>query len=122
MPERAPHEGERIPAPQPRVRIEPKYPPGARAARTAGHIAVRYTVSGTGKVQSVEIVTSDPPGVFDTTVVDALSRWRFASLVRDGSYVTHRPVLVHLFFYAGRCPNPPRTRGPAEVLRICVDH
>ena len=121
LPERAPRDDEQIPRPVPHVRYEPDYPRSARESRTDGYVAARYVVAGAGSVQSVEVVSSKPPGVFDQSVTDSIKRWRFGRFERDGYYVTHRPEIVHFHFYAGHCLTPPSAARGEEQLVVCVD-
>lgn len=60
------------------------YPPNARAAGVEGYVVVRYDVDTEGRVSNVRVVESSPPGVFEESAVQAVSRWRFNPATRRG--------------------------------------
>lgn len=63
-----------------KVRI--KYPPEAEEQRIQGRVKVRLSVSVEGKVTDAEIVRSEPTGVFDETVLEAVRQYIFK---KDGT-------------------------------------
>lgn len=69
-------------------RPRPAYPAGARASKTEGHVVVRYTVSASGAVTGVSVVSSSPPGVFNGVTVTAVRGWRFQPSASGGSGTT----------------------------------
>ena len=78
-------------APQAIYRLPPPYPLAARRQQLSGKVVARLQVSATGTVQQVQILTAEPADVFDASVRQTLSHWRFSPAVRDG-----RPVAVWL--------------------------
>jgi protein TonB len=64
-------------APRAVVRTPPEYPYRARQRRIEGSVQVRFLVNVDGTTSQISIVESDPPGIFDQAVIDAVSRWRF---------------------------------------------
>jgi len=74
------------PAPKPAVRRgitrisgdDPSYPREAiRNGVSKGRVVARLQIDEKGNVTSVEIVSSNPPHVFDRAVRDALQDWKF---------------------------------------------
>ena len=65
---------------KPRVRYisKPSYPAAAKADEKEGFVRFRAQVSPTGTVSEIEILESDPPGVFDEAVKAAVRLWQFA--------------------------------------------
>lgn len=63
--------------PNPVYRAKPAYPPGARASKTEGYVVVSYSVSASGAVSNVRVVSASPPGVFNGVTVSAVQQWRF---------------------------------------------
>lgn len=63
--------------PNPVYRASPAYPPGARAQKVEGHVVVAYTVSPSGAVSNVRVVSATPPGVFNSASLAAVRQWRF---------------------------------------------
>jgi bla regulator protein BlaR1 len=64
--------------PEPERSVMPAYPRSARFDRIEGWARLAYRVDGDGRVRDVEVVESQPPGVFDAVSIRALQRWRFA--------------------------------------------
>ena len=61
------------------VRIPPVYPLRAKHRGVQGWVRVRFVVNEEGHVGSVEVLESQPPGVFDRNVIQCVSGWRFKS-------------------------------------------
>ncbi len=68
---------------------EPWTPPEAVGTGLAPSVDVRVTVGVDGRVAAVEVVSIEPSSpldaAFEREVVGALTRWRFAPALRDGS-------------------------------------
>jgi len=64
-------------APQATAKVPPDYPYGARERGIEGYVAVKFLVREDGSVGNVNILKSQPEGVFDEAVRRALPRWRF---------------------------------------------
>ncbi|XOV84136.1 MAG: energy transducer TonB [bacterium] len=62
----------------------PIYPAEAKAQGLQGDVVIRYTVTPQGAVVDAEVVSSEPPGVFDRAALDAVNSWRFNPQVVDG--------------------------------------
>ncbi len=73
--------------------IEPDYPRAARAARVEGWVDLEFSVLPDGAVGAVKVVASAPAGTFDGAAVDAVRRWRFQPVMRDGIAVEQRTRL-----------------------------
>jgi len=76
--------------PQPLARLEPAYPARARLRRQEGAVVLEFVVDSAGTTRDIEVVLSDPPGVFDAAAVGAVERWRFRPGVKDGRAVAVR--------------------------------
>lgn len=74
--------------PSPIYRAKPAYPSGARAAKIEGYVVVRYSVSPSGAVTGVSVVSASPPGVFNGATVSAVRQWRFKPSASGGSRST----------------------------------
>jgi TonB family protein len=55
----------------------PQYPDSALSERIAGSVTVQFTVDQRGYTRDVRIVKSEPRGVFDRAVMDAVRDWRY---------------------------------------------
>ena len=62
----------------------PIYPVEAKAQGVQGEVVVRYNVTAQGMVVDAEVVSSNPPGVFDNAALEAVKSWRFNPPVVDG--------------------------------------
>lgn len=67
---------------KPVKKVKPKYPPEAEAQHIQGRVKVRLDVAVDGSVTGVEILVSEPPGVFDEAVLEAVRQYKFK---RDGT-------------------------------------
>jgi periplasmic protein TonB len=70
-------------------RVEPRYPESARKLSLGGKILARFLVDETGAVHSPSVASATPPGVFEESVIEAVSHWRFEPAKLRG-----RPVKV----------------------------
>ena len=79
---------------QPLSKIAPVFPKEARNNGSEGYVTVQITISEAGSVTKVDIMESDPPGVFDKYVADAVKRWRFPSARKP--YLVQQDVLFRI--------------------------
>ena len=59
------------------VRMPPIYPVKAKHRGIEGWVRIRFTVNEAGSVEDINIMESEPPGVFDRSVIRCVSGWRF---------------------------------------------
>lgn len=55
----------------------PRYPLVAMRRKIEGNVTVRFTIQPDGTVASPDVVSADPPGVFDQAALAAARSWRF---------------------------------------------
>ena len=70
--------------PQPIIRLEPRYPDSALRRGTQGHVRVQFAITEAGRVEDIEVLESEPPGVFDRACIAAVRQWRFEPILEDG--------------------------------------
>ncbi len=58
-------------------RMPPIYPIRAKQKRIQGYVRTQFVVNVHGTVNEVTIIESDPPGIFDQSVINCISDWRF---------------------------------------------
>ncbi len=58
-------------------RVNPRYPRRAKIRRQEGFVQLVFKIDASGFVSDVEIVDSNPKGVFDEASIKAIKRWRF---------------------------------------------
>lgn len=73
--------------PEPLGEILPVYPEEARRRGIEGSVVVALHIDEAGEVQEIEVLESNPPGVFDAAVIAAYGQARFQPAARGG-----RPV------------------------------
>jgi TonB family protein len=77
-----------------RVReVPPVYPREARRLGVKGWVDVEFTIGLDGTTQDVVVRSSQPQRTFDQAAVDAVKRWRFAPVMRDGAAVAQRAAM-----------------------------
>jgi protein TonB len=69
--------------------VPPSYPRRALRKKIEGRVTVEFMVTTSGSVDpnTVVIVESNPPGVFDSVVQRAIQRWRFKTRIEKGAAV-----------------------------------
>ena len=68
------------------VNADPVYPPEAREARVQGVVIMEATISRTGEVSDVEVLSSVP--LLDEAAVAAVRQWRYEPTLVDGEPVS----------------------------------
>ncbi len=69
------------------VRTNPVYPYKARQRNIEGFVEVKFLVGADGRISDVEIVDSQPAGLFDAAVLKTVPQWKFRPGVLDGRQV-----------------------------------
>ena len=82
----------------PLVTIPPEYPPRALSRGVEGWVRVEFTISIYGTVKDAVVVDSEPPGVFDDSALQAISRWRYNPRIVNGVAVERAGVQTILEF------------------------
>jgi TonB family protein len=77
-----------------RVReVPPSYPREAERQGISGWVDVEFTIAPDGTTQDVTVRNSQPQRTFDQAAVDAVERWRFEPVMRDGAVVPQRAAM-----------------------------
>lgn len=66
---------------------DPVYPASARAEGVEGVVEVEYDLDSEGRLRNIEVIRSEPPGVFDAAVLEAVAGWRYEPLAAPRSRV-----------------------------------
>jgi TonB family protein len=77
--------------------VDPVYPPAALRDHVEGWVELIFTVTETGAVRDIEVVDSEPRGVFESAASKALSAWRFRPRLANGQPVAHRSTVTLRF-------------------------
>ena len=78
----------------PLSQLPPRYPYKAAQRGIEGWVRVEFDVTTTGSVEHVEVIESEPPGVFDKAAIRAVSRWRFKPRRVNGKAVPGKATQV----------------------------
>jgi protein TonB len=71
----------------------PVFPISARERGLSGWVDVQFLVGSDGGVSDVIIVGAEPVGFFEQAAVDAVRKWRYKPMERDGHAVHQRARL-----------------------------
>lgn len=62
---------------QPAVRYPIRYPQSAEAAQVEGRVVLSVTILPDGSVTNVRVIRASPPGVFEGSAIQSVSRWKY---------------------------------------------
>ena len=82
----------------PIVKVSPVYPPAAVRRRQEGYVLVEFTVTETGFVADVLVVDAEPPEVFDSAALAAVSRYKYKPRVENGVAVASPGIRNRIIF------------------------
>lgn len=88
--------------------INPEYPLHQFILGTRGSVTAKFEITGGGEIENIEVVESQPLGVFDNTVLEAIKSARF----RDGTPKTKGWFVVTIVF------DPAGTKVEAPKLQL----
>jgi TonB family protein len=87
------------------------YPEEAREKQLQGRVWVKFLVSETGDVQSVEVISGDP--ILAKSAVDALKTWKFKPFIKNGKPVSVSTKLPFDFAFSDRVKDDKAPGGEA---------
>ncbi len=61
----------------PTLKTKPSYPPRALRSGVEGVVTVEFTIAVDGSVKDPIIIKSNPPKIFDRSVLKAIRKWKF---------------------------------------------
>ena len=82
----------------PLVKVSPKYPRKALSRGIEGSVTVEFTVTEKGSVEDPVVVESDPPGIFDSAAIDAVSLYKYRPKIVEGKPVRAEGVKNKIVF------------------------
>ncbi len=71
----------------------PTFPISARERGLSGWVEIQFLVTAGGSVSDVVITGAEPVGIFEQAAVDAVRKWRYKPVQRDGHAVDQRARL-----------------------------
>jgi TonB family protein len=90
--------------------VKPLYPTRAEANQTEGWVELDFTVMESGEVRDIAVHAANPPGVFDSAAINALSQWRYKPVLKDAKPAAQRSRIRIRFTLASR-PSPAAGRA-----------
>jgi TonB family protein len=73
--------------------VPPDFPVAARARGMSGWVDVQFVVRTDGSVADVIIMGAEPVGIFERAAVDAVRKWHYKPVVRNGEALNRRARL-----------------------------
>ena len=92
--------GYRMPVPQ--VMVSPKYPMSAINREIEGYVDVKFDITENGVPENIAVLNASPEGVFETSAISAVSRWRYLPQLDDGKPVPFHGMTQRLRFEMGK--------------------
>jgi protein TonB len=80
-------------------RPDPVYPPIARAAHVQGVVVLQATISKTGAIENLKVLSGPP--MLTQAAIDAVSRWRYKPYMLSGEPVEVETTVQVNFTFGG---------------------
>lgn len=87
---------------EPIVRIPPNFPRRAAEEKLSGHVVLEGLITTGGSVTNVNVIASEPEGVFDDAAIEAFKKWRYKPAVDDAGQLVPRTTRTMIEFDAGQ--------------------
>lgn len=82
--------------------VQPDYPAEADRQRMSGKVRLQVKIEADGRVSDIEVVSADPPEVFDEAALKAFRAARFVPAEKNGRPVRVRVLIPVEFDWEGR--------------------
>ncbi|HEX3850562.1 MAG TPA: TonB family protein, partial [Polyangiaceae bacterium] len=70
--------------------VPPDFPNVARTRELSGWVDVQFQVLTDGAVSDVAVIGADPAGVFEQAATDAVRKWKYRPILRNGQPISQR--------------------------------
>jgi TonB family protein len=70
--------------------VPPVFPTSARARAMSGWVDVQFMVLRDGSVSDLSVVGADPAGQFEQSAMEAVRKWKYRPILRDGQPINQR--------------------------------
>lgn len=67
--------------------LPPRYPFDAKQKGITGRVVLRFVVDSNGNAQEPQVVSADPPGVFEEAALEAVVKYKFRPAMKGGKAV-----------------------------------
>jgi protein TonB len=88
--------------PVPSFKTNPRYPYRAKRLGLEGEVKIRFLVDKEGTVSDITIVEATPPEIFDKSVINAVSTWKYTPGELSGRQVATLVTTTILFKLEGQ--------------------
>jgi len=70
--------------------VAPQFPLAARTRAVSGWVDVQFIVRTDGSVEDIAVVGAEPAGLFEESATEAVHKWRYRPILRDGQPINQR--------------------------------
>ncbi|HEX4676828.1 MAG TPA: energy transducer TonB [Steroidobacteraceae bacterium] len=70
--------------------VTPEFPSAARQRALSGWVDVQFKVLTDGSVSDIAVIGADPAGTFEQSATDAVRKWKYRPILRDGQPINQR--------------------------------
>ena len=70
--------------------VAPQFPLAARTRAVSGWVDVQFIVRTDGSVADIAVVGAEPAGLFEESATEAVHKWRYRPILRDGQPTNQR--------------------------------
>jgi protein TonB len=81
------------------LKTQPVYPPIAKAARVSGTVVLQATISKTGAIENLHVVSG--PAMLQQSAQDAVRQWRYRPYLLNGEPVEVETTVNVIFTLGG---------------------
>jgi protein TonB len=81
------------------LKTQPVYPPIAKAARVSGTVVLQATISKTGSIENLKVVSG--PAMLQQSALDAVRSWRYRPYLLNGEPVEVETTVNVIFTLGG---------------------
>ena len=70
--------------------VTPEFPSAARERALSGWVDVQFMVLNDGSVSDISVIGADPAGAFEQSATDAVRKWKYRPILRNGQPINQR--------------------------------
>jgi TonB family protein len=70
--------------------VRPEFPSAARERALSGWVDMQFLVLIDGSVSDISVIGADPAGAFEQSATDAVRKWKYRPILRDGQPINQR--------------------------------
>jgi len=70
--------------------VAPQFPIAARTRAVSGWVDVQFIVKVDGSVEDIAVVRAEPAGLFEESATEAVHKWRYRPILRNGQPINQR--------------------------------